>query len=356
MISYITSVKIPAVNAQSVQIKRNCEEFSLQSKNFQLVTPLFDENEDSTELWWKKVPLVFKTGRLKYLEFCLKSRLAYSNSDIIYSRDILVCLLFSFHTNNNVYYEAHQKPSIKAKLIINFLIKRGLKVVTISKALKSYYVGEFGIHENNVLVAHDGVNLQDYRDAKTIDIRNKLRINSDNKILLHTGSLYPGRGAELFSGILDTFNDITLVHIGGSKEIIDHWAKKIDNSRFIALPHVSSKELVEYQVSCDLLLYPMLRSTKTYWCCSPMKIFEYMASSKPIICTAIGSIKEVANENNSYLFEPEETDTLYKAIEKAINDIGQGNTEKQIRAKNLIETEYNWSNRVQSILRFIERT
>lgn len=354
MIYYITSVKIPAVNAQSVQIHSNAIAFSeLLNGDFLLVSPSNQENNGNTLSWWKQLNCFFKSGRFKYIEFALRSLFIKVNKeDAVYTRDILIAYLFSF-TGCNVVYEAHQKPSHKASFIINKLKQKKAKFICISKALKHYFVGQYAINERNILVAHDGVFIEDYQNVTPVDLKSEFNIPKDNKVLLHTGSLYKGRGAELFEGILNKFPEINIVHIGGSEENVNYWLKQIAHPRFSAKSHVSNNELVRYQKSTDILLYPMTRATKTYWCCSPMKIFEYLASEKPIISTSIGSITEIMNKSNAFLFDPELTSTLYSSITECLSDESVA-TKKAKQGYSDVKSNYTWAARVISILTFIK--
>ncbi|CAK1935004.1 putative Glycosyl transferase family 1 domain-containing protein [Vibrio crassostreae] len=351
---YITSVNIPAVNAQSAQINANSLAFSSTFDEFELVSPRNNKNDNlKKEFNWNKVNVWFKSGRLKYLEFCLKALWLCNDNKVVYTRDILIAFLFLYFRKGTVVYEAHQRPSRVAMLCIRLLRNHeDFKVVTISYALKNFYIGYFGIDERKVLVAHDGINVDIYNKMEKINLHKKFSIDKNYKILLHTGSLYPGRGAELFGPILNKYPDLVILHIGGSQEIIDDWKRKISSDRFNAHSHVPSNELVSCQISADYLLYPMLRSTKTYWCCSPMKMFEYMATNVPIISTDIGSIKEVLNDENSFTFDPDDVDTLWNAI-----DLALGSTEicKERSTQALIDVKscYTWQLRADRIRRFV---
>lgn len=352
MLYYITSVQIPAVNAQSVQIMANATAFNqLLGDGFNLISPKNSKNVMGRPSWWKTITCFFKSGRCKYIEFAIRCLfLEVKDKDFVYTRDILIAYIYAIK-GCQVVYEAHQKPSGKASFIINILKKRNAKFVSISKALQSYYIARFSINERSILVAHDGVFIEDYLDNNFVDIKKEFQIQPLQKVLLHTGSLYKGRGAELFESILDKFNDISIVHIGGSQDNIDYWKNKINNNRFFAKSHIPNSELIRYQKSTDYLLYPMTRETKTYWCCSPMKMFEFMASKRPIISTNVGSIKEVLNDTNSFSFEPEDELSIFRAIEECLNNESLCKTKAEAAFNDVLEN-YTWNRRAESIIVF----
>lgn len=65
---------------------------------------------------------------------------------------------------------------------------------------------------------------------------------------------------------------------------------------------------------------------------SPLKLFEYMASGRPIVASSIDVLKEVLNDNNSYLVDEDDENCWKKAIERIIDNTSEA-LEKAIRAK-----------------------
>lgn len=351
---YVTSVLIPAVNAQSVQIMSTAAALAGKlNQDFELVSPLVNDVESSNLSWWRRLSCFFSKGRARYLEFAIRVVFfKLERKSVFYTRDVLLALIASFKCDT-VIYEGHVRPSLKAKLILKFLLRsKKVGLVVISKALSNYYVGEFKLNELDVCVAHDAVDLEKYRRVRpNRECFYELGVPRDLKVVLHTGSLYPGRGGELFSGILNNFEDIALVHIGGDEKFLKPYRKMLNSDRFFCHKHVSQEKLVEYQLSADVLLYPMMRSTPTYWCCSPMKIFEYMASKRPIVCSSIGSLTEIVNNESAYLFDPECLSSLIHSIDSSIYS-----KDKEIRASKayaLVEKQFTWHHRADIILRYI---
>ena len=54
--------------------------------------------------------------------------------------------------------------------------------------------------------------------------------------------------------------------------------------------------VIIYQKAADLLFYIISENWPIYWCCSPLKIPEYMANGTPILSSSIGSIKEFIDD------------------------------------------------------------
>ena len=83
---------------------------------------------------------------------------------------------------------------------------------------------------------------------------------------------------------------------------------------------------------------------------SPIKMFEYMASGVIIVASDLPSIREVLNEKNSILVEPDKVKSLVGGIDRALNDENTILTDKALRDVKA----YDWSERASNILNFIK--
>ncbi len=83
---------------------------------------------------------------------------------------------------------------------------------------------------------------------------------------------------------------------------------------------------------------------------SPMKLFEYMASGKAILCSDLPVLHEVLNTNNAVFYPPDDLSALTGAFSRLLQD-------SQLR-KNLGDQahndvlKYSWDERMQTILSY----
>lgn len=217
---YITRVNIPSQAAQSIQISSMCEAFNNEKIEFKLISTLNRENINLQKKFnWDKIKLV---TRFKYLEFVVKSffRVLKEKPTHIFTRDIVVGFLLSF-LNVKVAYEAHKEPKTKTAHIMIKLLKnkKNFKLITISNALKKYYIKEYNYLDKKIFDYHDAVFIEKYdiyRNVSKKDLRKELGLPLEKTIVIHTGSLYPGRGAEHFETIIKHFKEILFVQVGGT--------------------------------------------------------------------------------------------------------------------------------------------
>jgi glycosyltransferase involved in cell wall biosynthesis len=277
--------------------------------------------------------------------------------NVIYTRDIGVALLAAIF-KWSVIYEAHKDPQgFFAKLIFSLTARFNcVRFVTISEALSTFYQLKYHVEKNRIHVAHDGVFIEKYDRLRSINksiIRKSIGINFEKKIIMHTGSLYSGRGAEYFEVLLQNFPNILFVQVGGFPRDIEKWKKRYhcyDNIIFV--DHVENSTLIKYQMCADLLFFPMTKSTPTWWCCSPMKIFEYMATGTPILSVNIGSLGEILSEDNCIIFDTANPTSINDGVLRFLKNENNA-SQKANRALDHIRKKYTWKKRAQSICGFI---
>jgi glycosyltransferase involved in cell wall biosynthesis len=109
--------------------------------------------------------------------------------------------------------------------------------------------------------------------------------------------------------------------------------------------------LLQYLEIADVLVLPNSAKDKINLYTSPIKMFEYMASKRPIVASGLPSIKEVlAHQKNALLFNADSEEDLAKKIQSVI--IQDGN--------NLVKSayeevkKYTWDGRAANIKNFIE--
>ena len=382
---YISNQRMPTEKAYGIQIAKMCEAFALQyNPNLQiypnapnnrieveLVIPHRKNSikEDIFEYYGVKrnfrvvrlfSPDFYLPGKLDKLAFLIKNFLSakmlffyvlFQKADIIFSRDELPLYFLSFFKNNLI-FEAHKFSSRRFRFYRRFK-KLDLKIVTISKGLKDEFI-KFGFNPKNIIVAHDGVDLNKFNlDITREEARRRTNLPPDKKIIMYTGHLFDWKGVYVLAEAADLLSDSLVVFIGGTdSDITDFKNRFKDKENVLILGQKEHREIPFFLKAADVLVLPNSGKeliSRSYT--SPLKLFEYMASGRPIVASALPSIKEILNKDNSVLVESDSTTSLAEGIRKVLND---KDLARKISEKAFEDVkDFTWAKRTDKILNFI---
>jgi glycosyltransferase involved in cell wall biosynthesis len=148
----------------------------------------------------------------------------------------------------------------------------------------------------------------------------------------YTGHLYPGRGMSLLVELARRFPQVNFLWVGGKPEDVNSWRLKLqaENLMNVTLTgFVENNRLPLYQAAADVLLMPYERviagssggDSASY--ASPMKMFEYMASRRPILSSDLPVIREVLNTHNAFLLPPDEAALWFTTLQTCLDEPAQ---------------------------------
>jgi glycosyltransferase involved in cell wall biosynthesis len=170
----------------------------------------------------------------------------------------------------------------------------------------------FGFDDDAVVSAPNGVELDRYENLPSpSQARRQLNLPEGSTVGF-TGHIYPGRGAELLFELAKGMPHVNFLWVGGTPDLVAHWRSKLAE---VGAANVTLTGFVEhsriplYQAAADVLLMPYSRSIEASSgqdiaeVINPMKMFEYMASGRAIVCADLPVIREVMNEGNAVFCE-----------------------------------------------------
>ena len=252
--------------------------------------------------------------------------------------------------------ELHDLP-IKIATINKYLWHKAQNIFVLTKYLKAE-LHKVGFDNSIVRVSPDGVDLADF-DFKLsqVEVRQKLGLPIDKKIVTYTGSfyLYDWKGVDVFIEVAKKFElfDIIFVLVGGTIGEIQAIKDKYNLKNLLLISRVKHGMVPYYLKASDILVLPnKAGNTNSEFYTSPLKLFEYMASGVPIIASNLPSIREVLDENNSYLVEAGSSNDLAESINKCISNPVEARKKAYISLSNIIE--YTWDRRAKFILNSID--
>jgi glycosyltransferase involved in cell wall biosynthesis len=308
----------------------------------------------------------------RYLKFIKKNHRhgGTSSVDHVYCREarlFFFIILFNklfFRQKLKYIYEIHallERGAVDL-LVDRFLARTVDYFILITNKLREMYVEKYYLDINKAIMLPDGVDMEifDISISKE-EVRRKLDLPLDKKILVYTGKFKTMGMDKGISDILKAVKklgskEILFVAIGGSEDEIRHYSSLAqelsvnDQVRFIGLSPQS--DLANYQKAADVLLMPFPKTKHYAYYMSPLKMFEYMASKRPIIATDLPSVKEVLNNGNAIIVRPDNSEDLADGIKKVLEEENLVNkiTEQAFRDAG----QYTWERRVERILDFIK--
>lgn len=344
---YVANVRIPTERAHGKQIIKSCEALVEKGVNLELWLPErrqieifrriepFDFYGCRKKFRIRKFPtLDFITGsygRPPFLdlffyflqELTFVTSLLKENIDgIIYSRCLTAALLVKLVRGGRVYYEAHNvSPTPILRRLQLHLLRLLDGVVVVSPGIRRAYKEK---QTNNFMVIPNGVDPHEFEfSSKSSTIsRQSLNIHKDEHLILYAGSISQNKGAfDLLLAAKKLANKkCKIVFLGPANppqitrfEQLIH-QEKISN--VINLGFVRPSLVAQYVFLADVLVLPTRSDdhfSREITC--PIKLFEYMASGKPIIATNTPAHREfLVDRKNAVLVAADDPEKLASGI------------------------------------------
>lgn len=363
---YIANFRIPTMRAHGIQVMKMCEAFAKRGIEVELLIPrrFFEIGDDpfsyhqiERNFRIRKIPnldtLQFPLGRIGSLIttvsflFAAKFYLLFRKYDILYTREPLAGLFFK-----KFILEIHNLPERKG-FLYKFILRKASFIVVITNFLKISIV-KIGILENKILVLPDSVDLKEFdNNVSKEEARKRLNLPMNKKIIVYTGSfyIYDWKGVDV---LLDSArylsDDYLLVCIGISNEEEMRLAAGRYSAPNILLKYfVPHHSVIWYLKAADVLVLPNKANDKiSEFHTSPLKLFEYMASRRPIVSSDLPSLREILTDREAMFFEAGNS----KDLAGVINRIFQNENLSEKLSYNSYQKvkNYTWDKRADKII------
>jgi glycosyltransferase involved in cell wall biosynthesis len=200
-----------------------------------------------------------------------------------------------------------------------------------------------------ISVAHDAATPPDDVDCKR-PLHTPPRIG-------YVGSLYPGRGIDVIIEVAKRMPHCTFPIYGGTKSEVAHWQQAGAPANLIFHGFVAPSELKALYQTFDVVLMPYPRTgvriasgeDNSRWC-SPMKMFEYMASGTAIVSSDLPVLGEVLTHKRNALIAPATDASAWQAAIAQLIDNAQLRHTLATQALADLRANHTWTGRAKQVL------
>jgi glycosyltransferase involved in cell wall biosynthesis len=297
----------------------------------------------------------------------LKWNLFRSKASLFFAEDIYTLpfvVIFAKMKKAKVIYDSRELFGHLAGLKNRKIIQRILKWIEIKFITRvdhiivtgtmdeEYIYDEYGL--DNTIVLR---NLPVYsKPEKKINLKDKLYIRADKKILIYQGMIHQGRGLHPIFNVLKNLPNCVLV-ILGSGEYEEYYKDLADemnlHSQVFFLGKVPQNELLNYTAAADVGLSIIENISLSYHYALPNKLFEYIMAEVPVIVSKLPQMMEIVIEFSvGEVVDLDNEDELINKINILIEDEELYSTYKTNCMS--ASEELNWENEIDTLFNVFE--
>jgi glycosyltransferase involved in cell wall biosynthesis len=369
---------VPSRSADTIHAMKMCQ--ALQQEGYQatLCAPLIPGEDASPQALWHwygvqtpfQVKLFPRFPGLRRYDVALRGvRYAGSLSDVVVLSRFPLASMIAGKLRIPTIVETHDRPPSgmgERYLRWSFQQPGFRRLCVITQPLRELYLTLYPdlLTADDFVVAADGVSLEQFVDLPDKhQLRQDLNLPHDQFIAGYTGQLFPGRGIDLILELAARLPAVMFMLVGGMPDDIAYWRRqmqrrRLTNVHFIGF--VPNTELPAYLAAADCLLMPYQRKIAmeggvgdTAKFASPMKMFEYMASRRVILSGDIPVFREVLNDDNALLLDPEDIDAWQTALQRVIDNPAWARSFAEQAFKDV--QQYTWRKRARKLLEMLHQ-
>ena len=317
-------------------------------------------HKDATRSRWIPGKFFLVAGMFFYGR-ALRRALKKHPYDLLYCRSPLI-LKALLKTRLPVIIELHALPKRGKRSFVR-QVRKCRKVVCLTIPMRDELLS-WGVPKDKVVVEPDGVDLDRFEDLPLPEeCKGRWKLPDDVPVVGYVGTLVTQetidkgvgdlveafailqrRGAEFFGWIVGGPD----AHAKILRDMLRQ--KKLHNLVHVEGP-IPPSEVPEALQACDVLTYPAPKSDHPYFQrdTSPLKLFEYLAAGKPVVCADLPPIRGVVDEQTVTFVSPGDPTALADSIGRVLADMDKAQ-EKAEKGRRVAE-KHAWTKRMARILK-----
>jgi glycosyltransferase involved in cell wall biosynthesis len=361
-IAYVSVSEFSAMKANSLQTIAMCNAFAKREK-----TVLFFFDDDGREeaalrgnfrlekdlhlMPVKRRRYPFKRRLFNLLRLTRGAARAAGPDGLVYTREIFSAFFLTFF-RRRFFLEHHLELHEAWHRLLLRRVTRSpnfLAHVPISGFL-SQSIGLDRLDPAKILVLHDGVDLSLFT-ASLAKAQARARLNLAGEAFTagYAGQLFREKGAYFILDLAQSLPAIRFLLVGGEPKDLEAMRKAIAErtlANVVLAGRVEHALVPVYLSACDCFLLP---NTVNYYM-SPLKLFEYMASDRPVIASDFPPFREIIEPGiDGLLARPNDVASFREAV-LGLCRSPQETLRLAAAARRKIEGEFSWDARAARII------
>ena len=248
-------------------------------------------------------------------------------------KKILKIPYVAYGQGSDVYLPSFEKSFKKA------VLKNSDATIALTNNMK---IAMQKIYDKSISVIPNGCDPTKFENLSKRDLRDKLKIKEDKKIMIFVGRLHPIKGLHYLIEAMRIIHQkypksrLLIVGDGEDRNNLENLVKKLNLNKYVSFIGMVPNETVpEYMVASDVFVLPSLSEG------FPTVILEAMASGIPIVATKVRGVPEIIKDGeNGFLVEPRNSEEI---AEKVLLLLNKDELRKRISEKNIEEVKrYHW--------------
>jgi glycosyltransferase involved in cell wall biosynthesis len=219
--------------------------------------------------------------------------------------------------------KASRWPRVVWSRVLHWIDRAALRgscrVVSLTEAFREWAV-QSGIRPaDEIAVVPDAYDPDLYYPMDATAARRDLGLPENVFIVGYSGLTFAYRRLDL---LVEAFRCVAaedpsalLVLVGGRLDEVEGVRRQAREfgveQRVILTGQVPQAEAAQYVAASDVLVIP---DTVTGLTASPLKLFEYMAAGRPVVCKDMPALREIADEHSAIFFRPGDSEDLGRAL------------------------------------------
>lgn len=377
-IFYVTNARLPTEKAHGLATVKLCEAFAKQGVEVTVFAPwrLNSLKADpyeyygvernfrirylpSIDLLWLPFGKQFFFG-LQIVSFSIIATLWFLirygisgglRDAVVFSHDHVPLFFVSFFAPR-IFYDVHDYP--RRTGLYTRVLQRAVGIAVQTKWKVTALARDFGIPAGRVVYWPNGTDIERFDiSVSQREARAKLGLPQDKKVVLYSGSLLPWKGVDTLVAAARSLPGDTAVYIiGGEGRDVERLKALAPDPQTLSPVFVGQRPWAEIPIwlkAADVLILPNTgREEISLRYTSPMKLFEYMASGRPIVASNIPSIREIVDETMAFFATPDDPQSFAEVIQQVFA-LQEEATRRADRARQTVR-QYTWDVRAAKVI------